>query len=148
MAPPLEEGDERAEAFPAAADRVGDIAFDRRVERRGLGGNSPIDFVELRLDRLKDATQRSGHAVGGGGWVRGNFHKRRIEGRLLMSKLRAAALSYQRRSHSSVAYFSRPTRRRVRRSVPGFLFARPSEPGRRRIARERIRPDPGIWMLP
>ena len=65
--PAAEQRDERAQAFAPAPNGVGDIAFDRWIEGRGLRCNAAIHFVELCLDRLKDATQRTRHPVGSGG---------------------------------------------------------------------------------
>ena len=50
-----------------APNGIGDITFNRRVELSRLRRNAAIHFVELRLDRLKDATQRARHAIGSGG---------------------------------------------------------------------------------
>ena len=64
---PTEQRHERAQAFAAAPNGIGDITFNRRIELSGLRRNAAIHFVELRLDRLEDATQRTRHPVGSGG---------------------------------------------------------------------------------
>jgi hypothetical protein len=64
---PTEQRHERAQSFAAAPNGISDITFNRRIELSGLRRNAAIHFVELRLDRLKDATQRARHAIGSGG---------------------------------------------------------------------------------
>ena len=67
VAPPLSSATSGRRRLPAAPNGVGDITFDRRIERCGLRRNAAIHFVELCLDRLEGATQRARHAIGSGG---------------------------------------------------------------------------------
>ena len=50
--PTREKRQQRAKSFTAPTDRVGNITFNRRIERRRLLHDPRFDRVELRLNEL------------------------------------------------------------------------------------------------
>ena len=81
-----EERDKRAEPFAAPADRISDVAFNRRVECRGLFNDSLFDFVDLRLDqpghpRQRARTARCGRRSAARSEACESFHAASIEAR-------------------------------------------------------------------
>ena len=72
--------EQRTEAFPASAYRIGDITFDRWIEIRRLPRDARLDFIELWLHQLRHSSQRAERKSGGRGGACKNFHNRRMKG--------------------------------------------------------------------
>jgi len=62
-----QERNQWTQAFAATADRISNITLDRWIKGGGLGFDSAIDLVELRLHWGENATQRTGHHRGRSG---------------------------------------------------------------------------------
>ena len=86
---PAEQRDQRAQPFPAGADRIGDVTFQCRIERSRLPRDPRFDFFQLRLHRCSYPGQSAIARDRGGSRIGKNFHEPTIGGAPIQRKLPA-----------------------------------------------------------
>ena len=79
VAPPLSKRDERAQTLALPANRISDVAFDRRIELGCLLLDPHFHLIEMDLHGACNLRQRSRSERVGGRLACENFHTRRIE---------------------------------------------------------------------